>query len=85
MTISQKTFYNQLRRQPGDSSNLRTIDGLLALLHESDFVYRTPFYTSRPKEGEYSSREDSWQAYSRPRATSTAICARTVPHLHLQH
>jgi hypothetical protein len=77
MTISQKTFYSLLRRQPGGSSNPSTIDGLLALLYESDFVYRTPFYTSRPKEDEYSSREDSWQANSR-RATSTATCARTV-------
>ena len=41
MTISQKTFYNLLRRQPGDSSNSSTIDGLLAALYESDFVYRT--------------------------------------------
>jgi hypothetical protein len=41
MTISQKTFYNLLRRQPGDSNNPSTIDGLLASLHESDFVYRT--------------------------------------------
>ena len=41
MTISQETFYNLLRRQPGDSSNPSTIDGLLAALHESDFVYRT--------------------------------------------
>ena len=40
---------------------------------------RTPFYTSQPKKNEYSSREDSWQAYSCSRTTSTAICARTVP------
>jgi hypothetical protein len=41
MTISQKTFYNLLRKQPGDSSNPSTIDGLLAALDESNFVYRT--------------------------------------------
>jgi hypothetical protein len=41
MTISQKTFYSLLRRQPSDSSNPGTIDGLLASLHESDLVYRT--------------------------------------------
>jgi hypothetical protein len=35
MTISQKTFYNLLRRQLGDSSNPSTIDGLLAALYES--------------------------------------------------
>ena len=39
MTISQKTFYNLLRRQPSDASNPSTIDGLLSALHESDFVY----------------------------------------------
>ena len=32
------------------------------------------------KENEYSStRENSWQAHSCPRTTSTAICARVVP------
>jgi hypothetical protein len=41
MTISQKTFYNLLRRQPGDSNNPSTINGLLAALDESEFVYRT--------------------------------------------
>jgi hypothetical protein len=41
MTISQKTLYNLLRKQPGDSTNPSTIDGLLAALYESDFVYRT--------------------------------------------
>jgi hypothetical protein len=35
--------------------------------------------TPRPKENEYSGKEDSLQAYSCPRTTSTAICARTVP------
>jgi hypothetical protein len=41
MTISLKTIYNLLRRQPGDSSNPSIIDGPLAALYESDFVYRT--------------------------------------------
>jgi hypothetical protein len=41
MTISQKTFYNLFRKQPGDSKNPSTINGLLAVLDESDFVYRT--------------------------------------------
>jgi hypothetical protein len=40
MIIIQKTFYNLLRRQPSDSSKPSLIDGLLAALHESDFVYR---------------------------------------------
>jgi hypothetical protein len=39
---------------------------------------RTPFHTSQPKENEYSSREDSWQANSCPRIASTVICARTI-------
>jgi hypothetical protein len=41
MTISQKTFYNLLRRQPDNSNNPSTINGLLAVLDKSEFVYRT--------------------------------------------
>jgi hypothetical protein len=35
MTISQKTYYNLLRKKPGDSNNPDTIDGLLAVLNEA--------------------------------------------------
>src|SRR5438045_2382231 len=40
MTISQKTYYNLLRKKPGDSSNLGIIDGLLAVLNEASFIFR---------------------------------------------
>jgi hypothetical protein len=40
MTISQKTYYNLLRKKPGDSSDPGTIDGLLAVLNEASFTFR---------------------------------------------
>ena len=40
MTISQKTYYNLLRKKPGDPSNPGTIDGLLAVLNEAFFTFR---------------------------------------------
>ena len=41
MTISQKTYYNLLRKKLCDNSNPDTITGLLEVLHEADFVCRT--------------------------------------------
>jgi hypothetical protein len=40
MTISRKTYYNLLRKKPGDFSNPGTIDGLLAVLNEAFFTFR---------------------------------------------
>lgn len=41
LILSQKTYYNLLRKKPGDTSNPDTITILLKELHEVGFVYRT--------------------------------------------
>jgi hypothetical protein len=38
--LNQKTYYNLLRKKPGDVNNLNTITVLLKELNEAGFVYR---------------------------------------------
>jgi hypothetical protein len=41
LILSQKTYYNLLRKKPGDANNPDTITALLKELDEAGFVYRT--------------------------------------------
>jgi hypothetical protein len=41
LILNQKTYYNLLRKKPGDANNPGTITALLKELHEAGFVYRT--------------------------------------------
>jgi hypothetical protein len=39
--LNHKTYYNLLRKKPGDTHNLNTIAALLKELNEAGFMYKT--------------------------------------------
>jgi hypothetical protein len=41
LILNHKTYYNLLRKKPGDAHNPDTIAALLKELNEAGFVYRT--------------------------------------------
>jgi len=41
LVLGNKTYYNLLRKRPGDSSNPDTVTGLLKVLDDLGFIYRT--------------------------------------------
>jgi hypothetical protein len=41
LILNQKTYYNLLRKKPGDAYNLNTITALLKELNKTGFMYKT--------------------------------------------